>query len=258
MKNEFGMVLIIAAAVVSMGSGCVYSMKSAGVLSEGIKNSDRGIVVDVNVCHDYSCIYPPETIVVREIFHTQSDVVEMLCEPILRLPTLPLELIFNAFAIDVHKIRSKAGLGISNSLKESARFDNDEVKNESVIIFNNGKKHHLPFLVETDYLKHDKFPNEPIMRVLYGDTDGWLWFGGHIGSERLWGMYRGTPSNCPNNMVLCKVSSKTGEVVPVLLRDDDRIFLAPGQTDFVELKDAHRRKYFFFQGLSRFFMQSSL
>ena len=181
----------------------------------------------------------------------------MLLEPLLRFPTIPLELLYNAFADDYFLIQSKTGAKLSKRLMDGTTYWNDMENNVSEMRLENGKTYKLPFLVENGQIKIDKAPDKPVMKELYADTDGWLWFSGYVAATRFWGISYGINYNTP--ILLCKVSSKTGEVVPIIERGFfEQVYLVPGQTDFIELRDRHKRCFEVFQGLSRFFMQSHL
>lgn len=240
-------------------SGCIYNCKTVAIVDSSICSLEGRMKMKVHVSDYSSCIYPPETILTKQIFHVKSEF-GVLWEPILRLPTLPLELLYNAYGDSCFTIQSRYCVGTNVQLKQRSVFENDVVTGTSLVTFPNRRKLRLPFIVANQNFRGGtKETDKPVMEVLYGDAEGWLWFGGYIGRESNWGVVCEPYYHCPDGVFLCKVSSVTGEIVPVVLSDESgRIHWAPGQTDFVELKDEHEQEFFLFRGVSRIFMQSSL
>lgn len=262
MRNNKSLFLLVLACLSLFCGGCIYSGRSISCYLNGKVERDVGlrtmgdvVQIQVHITQNNTCIYPPEFLIIRDVFGTCDDII-MLWEPILRLPTLPFELLYDAWAEDGHMIRltgkTKLELGITKSL----RFENHSESNSAVALLADGRTVPLPFLVASTSRETDSAPHKPYAKFMFYDTEGWMWFSSHVGSLKFWFWYK-TRYNVPNDMLLFKVSSSTGEVKPVIIRDRfDSVYLSPEQTDFVVINT--EREWWFVRGLGRIFFQSHL
>lgn len=244
-----------------LACGCIYSGKSTSVFidktsMEGARD-DGSVRLQVDCEQLNSCVYRPGVILAREIFGLKNEASQMLVEPILRLPTLPLELVYNAWARDKYILQSKQSIRISR--EQTSLVSTVYNGKETLCKVCDGQTIVVPFRVVHTAKEVDAQPEIPTMKILFVDTGGCLWLSGHVGSDKFWWKYLAGRYNCPNDMLLCKVSLADGKITPIIMRDDnDNVFLAPEQDDFIENRSEGSRKFYFFSGLSRFLMQSHL
>ena len=242
-----------------MNCGCIYSSTVARTSCDNIKQ-DSLVEFDIVLEQSHSCIYPKGTRLSRSLFGVADDGYGLFLEFMLRLPTVMFESLYNVFACDYYVLRSSSDLRFSNLLFESISIEPNFSSGESVITLCNGKRIEIPYLCcrAEDYINLKKEGKRVDYKLLFSDSEGWLWFGGAMKHKRMFGICYDC-SGVAGDIILFKVSCDTEEVVPLVTSVYfDQIKIDSMSGNLIEDQNKYHRTYWGHKGISRFLLQDHL
>lgn len=245
---------VLLVKLLCAGSGCVYSR--TGIYASLVTDKNKCVSsVVVHASQMHTCIYPPDFSLLRDVFRVDGDA-WIGIESLIRLPTKPLEIFYNACSMDDFVLTPKRVVCCDSDATDCVALNRDFVKKVTNVRLQDGREVGLPFICYTrnECDKGVCGGGEMILDLI--DNEGWLWVRGSVLAERFCGVkYNYKAPYC--EYVLYKISIETGEVVPIVRQGFfDRVLLDSEQKDFCV--GGLKRRFADYDGVGRIFLQSSL